>query len=276
MRSSSSTAESRSSRAPSRGTAGLPGSAAPLSREFRQSLAAWRLVGELPKVAYLVGAGATAPGARRVLPGELGIPVFPLPPARFEETAEELLAASADASPRRSAWHWPSCTVAAVSTSGAASSPMSAGSAFFAKIPASQRLGAVITFSFLFATWAELRALGQERTILETSLSAVTSDVFGESHHRSAARGGSPRQDRVDSRRGPAPSRGRIRRDGAARASGARRDEPRHRRARRAARTREHSRHRPQYPRRPTDRDDAEGGALLSRRENRENEPRAR
>ena len=64
-----------------RGTAGLPASAAHLSREFRQSLAAWRLVGELPKVAYLVGAGATAPGALEFFQGELGIPVLPLPPS---------------------------------------------------------------------------------------------------------------------------------------------------------------------------------------------------
>src|SRR5450432_210923 len=77
----------------SRGTAGLPESAPALAREFRQSISAWRLTGgPAPATAYLVGSGAAAPGAAEFLQGELGLPVEPLPPARFDEGAPELFA----------------------------------------------------------------------------------------------------------------------------------------------------------------------------------------
>src|SRR5262249_54781184 len=69
----------------SRGIAGLPESAAPLAREFRQTMAAYRASGgEPPTVGYLVGTGSVAPGAREFFAGELNIPIEALPAPRIE------------------------------------------------------------------------------------------------------------------------------------------------------------------------------------------------
>jgi general secretion pathway protein L len=166
----------------SRGIAGLPESAPPLAREFRQSMAAWRLTGgQAPQMVYLVGAGASAPGAREFFQGELGVPVEALPPARFDETTPELI----ESVPR-----FAKATSLALSltTRGKGFNlrrgPLAyeRGYGFLRdKIPLLSGLAAVVTFSFFFATWAEFRALGQERATLGAALSTVTKDVFGES-----------------------------------------------------------------------------------------------
>src|SRR5262249_54535893 len=49
------------------------------------------------------------------------------------------------------------------------------------KIPLLTGLFVVILFSFFFSTWAEMRAVSQERQVLEAALAALTKDVFGES-----------------------------------------------------------------------------------------------
>jgi general secretion pathway protein L len=49
------------------------------------------------------------------------------------------------------------------------------------KVPLLTGLAVVILFSFFFSTWAEVRALAQERQVLEAALGTVTKDVFGES-----------------------------------------------------------------------------------------------
>jgi general secretion pathway protein L len=48
------------------------------------------------------------------------------------------------------------------------------------KIPVLSALCATVFLSFLFAIVAEMRALGQERAMLEASLSTLTKDVFGQ------------------------------------------------------------------------------------------------
>ena len=166
----------------SRGTAGLPESAIGLAREFRQSIAAWRLTGgAAPETVYLVGAGAAAPGAHEFFQGELGVAVAALPPARFDEGAPELLASI----PR-----FAKAVSLAIALSARSKGfnlrrgvlAYERGYGFLRdKIPLLSGLAAVVTFSFLFATWAELRALGQERATLGAALSSVTKDVFGES-----------------------------------------------------------------------------------------------
>jgi general secretion pathway protein L len=165
----------------SRGTAGLPASATALIREFRQSLAAWRVNnGTRPEVVYLVGAGAGAPGAREFFQGELGIEVAPLPAARLEGEDVGKLAAV----PR-----FAKALGLALSLSSRAKGynlrrgPLTyeRGYGFLReKVPLLSGLFAVVVFSFFFATWAELRGLSQERETLETALNTVTKDIFGE------------------------------------------------------------------------------------------------
>jgi general secretion pathway protein L len=165
----------------SRGTAGLPASAAGLVREFRQSFAAWRMSdGPRPQIVYLVGSGAGAPGAREFFQGELGIEVVALPPARLEETDPDKLAAV----PR-----FAKALSLALSLASRGKGynlrrgPLTyeRGYGFLReKVPLLSGLFAVVLFSFFFSTWAELRALGQEKETLETALSSVTKDVFGE------------------------------------------------------------------------------------------------
>ena len=165
----------------SRGTAGLPESAPALAREFRQSLAAWRMTGgQAPEIAYLVGRGASAPGALEFFQGELGIAVAPLPAAQIEEATAENLALV----PRFAK----ATSLALALTARSKGLNLRRGVLAYErgygflrdKIPLLSGLGAVVVLSFLFATWSELRSLGQERATLEAALSKVTGDVFGE------------------------------------------------------------------------------------------------
>jgi general secretion pathway protein L len=165
----------------SRGTAGLPESAPMLSREFRQSLAAWRMSGgAAPEIAYLVGSGADAPRAQEFFQGELGVPVALLPPAQLEESSPEALASV----PRFAK----AVSLALALTTRSKGYNLRRGSLAYErgfgflreKVPLLSGLGAVVAFSFLFATVAELRAVGQERTTLEAALTTVTKDIFGE------------------------------------------------------------------------------------------------
>jgi len=167
----------------SRGTSGLPASAALLVREFRQSLASWRINdGVRPEIIYLVGSGASAPGAQAFFQGELGIEVSPLPPARVDDdTAPDKLASL----PRFA------------KAIGLALSLTTRGKGFNLrrgplayergygflreKVPLLTGLFVAVVFSFFFATGAELHALGKERATLEAGLGSVTKDVLGES-----------------------------------------------------------------------------------------------
>jgi general secretion pathway protein L len=165
----------------SRGTAGLPASAASLVREFRQSFAAWRMSdGPRPEVVYLVGSGAGSPGAREFFQGELGIEVATLPPARIDEAEPEKLAAV----PRFAKALSLALSLASRSKGyNLRRGPLAyeRGYGFLRdKVPLLTGLFAVVIFSFFFSTWAELRALGQEKQTLETALSSVTKDVFNE------------------------------------------------------------------------------------------------
>jgi general secretion pathway protein L len=165
----------------SRGTAGLPASAPALARELRQSFASWRVNdGTRPEVVYLVGTGAGTPGARAFLEGELGIEVQDLPPARLDDEAPDKLASV----PRFAK----ALSLALSLTARGKGYNLRRGPLAYErgygflreKVPLLSGLFAVVIFSFFFSTWAELRALGQERETLETALGAVTKEVFGE------------------------------------------------------------------------------------------------
>jgi general secretion pathway protein L len=165
----------------SRGTEGLPASAPLLAREFRQTLAAFRSNGgAAPVVAYLVGAGAEAPGARPFFEGELGVPVAPLPPAELDETSEDKLAAIGR--------YAKALSLALALGARSRGFNLRRGSLAYErgygflrdKVPLLSGLCAVIVCSFFFSTWAEMRALTREREVLQGALSALTKDVFGE------------------------------------------------------------------------------------------------
>ncbi len=136
--------------------------------------------GTRPEIVYLVGSGAGAPGAREFFQGELGMEVAPLPPVHVDDADEAKLAAVPRFAKALS-------LAVALGSRGKGYNlrrgPLAyeRGYGFLReKVPLLSGLFAVVIFSFLFATWAELRSLGQERETLEAALSSVTKDIFGE------------------------------------------------------------------------------------------------
>ena len=165
----------------SHGTEGLPQTAPMLVREFRQSLAAWRMSGGArPELAYLVGPGSGTPNAREFLQEELDLPIAPLPVPRLEETSAENLAQV----PRFAK------AVSLALALGARGRGYNLrrgvltyerGYGFLReRVPLLAGLLVVVTVSFFFATWAELHALAQEKSTLEAALTTVTTEVLGE------------------------------------------------------------------------------------------------
>src|SRR5262249_1112355 len=112
--------------------------------------------------------------------GELGVPVEPLPPARFDEGAPDLLASM----PRFAK----AASLALSLTARNRGFNLRRGALTYErgygflrdKVPLLSGLSAVVVLSFLFGTWAEFRALGRERAMLGAALTTVTKDVFGE------------------------------------------------------------------------------------------------
>jgi general secretion pathway protein L len=165
----------------SRGVAGLPASAPALAREVRQTLAAFRAGGgAAPEVGYLVGSGASLPGASEFLGVELGVHLEPLPQAHlFEPSAEHL-----EQIPR----YAKALSLALALTARGRGLNLRKGPLAYErgfgflreKIPLLTGLAVVILFSFFFSTWADLRALAQEKVLLQAALSSLTHDVFGE------------------------------------------------------------------------------------------------
>jgi general secretion pathway protein L len=165
----------------SRGTSGLPESAHALARDLRQTLGGWRSQGGTPlNAAYLVGVGASAPGASEFLATELGVNILPLPRPRLDGLTE----AQAAELPR-----FAKALGLALGLAGRARVHNLRRGALEAersypylreKIPVLSGLAAVIAVSFGFSTIAELRSLDAEREMLGARLAAVTRDVFGE------------------------------------------------------------------------------------------------
>ncbi len=166
----------------SRGTHGLPGSAPALSRELRQTLAAWRAQGgDLLRGIYLVGGGASAAGAEVYLSTELGVTMLPLPAPRLEGLTPE----QREKLPRFAM----AIGLALGLTGRAKGFNLRRGSLEVArsypflreKVPLLAGLGAVIAVSFGFSMLSEYSALGTEREVLEAQLAVVSQEVLGES-----------------------------------------------------------------------------------------------
>lgn len=165
----------------SRGTSGLPGSAPAISRELRQTFAAWRASGGAPLAGmYLVGGGSAAQGAEVFLSTELGISILPLPRPNLEGVTLEqetmlprfakaiglamgLIGKARGLNLRKGALE------------AARSYPF-----LREKIPLLVGLGSVVVVSFAFNLLAEQSSLSAEREILISQVETATSDVFGE------------------------------------------------------------------------------------------------
>jgi general secretion pathway protein L len=165
----------------SRGVEGLPGTAAALAAEIRQTLLAWASnQNKQVQAIYLVGGGAAAEGADRFLSHELGVPVEALPPLTLEGVGPEQLGAI------------PRFAKAIALALGAAGrghdvdlrrGPLAfqRGYGFLKeKAPLLVGLGAATVVSFLFATWAEVRALDRENAVLVDQLAVLSKQMLGE------------------------------------------------------------------------------------------------
>ncbi|TKC99358.1 type IV pilus biogenesis protein PilM [Polyangium fumosum] len=165
----------------SRGTLGLPGSAPALSRELRQTLAAWRASGGSPLAGmYLVGGGASAQGAEAYLATELGITILPLPKPRLEGVTAE----QESMLPR-----FAKAIGLAMGLAGKArglnlrQGDLAAARSYpflREKIPLLAGLAAAVVVSFGFSLLAQHRSLSAEKEMLLSRLETATGDVFDE------------------------------------------------------------------------------------------------
>lgn len=165
----------------SRGVAGLPESAAALIAGLRQTFLAFLASQDVPiEYVVLLGGGAGASGADQYLSHELGVPVRALPSLQTEPPAPEV----ALALPR-----FGKALALAAGLSGKAvdvnlrSGPLSFQRGFgFLKERAPLLVGltAATLVSFLFASWADLRALSREHEELVLGLAAQSQQILGE------------------------------------------------------------------------------------------------
>jgi general secretion pathway protein L len=165
----------------SRGTAGLPESAAALAREVRQSFAGWRSTGgDAPTALWLAGPGASAPGAIAYFQAELEVPIDVLPAPEGIELPPELAPELAR--------YARSLGLALGLAPKARTLDLRRGPLAYQrgydflreKIPVLTGLVVVVVVSFLFSTWAELRSLSRQQETLENALASLSQNVLGE------------------------------------------------------------------------------------------------
>jgi general secretion pathway protein L len=170
------------------GTNRLPESAQVLGRELRQTLSAWRAAGGgLIDAMYLAGGGSQVAGADVFLSGALGVQVLPMPMPKIEGITPEQ---AAQVPVFAKALGLALTLQARGRLLNLRQGPLTfeRGYGFLReKIPVLAGLAVVIVVSSLFATWAEMRALSNEREVLENALALVSKEVLGE-ETRDAAR----------------------------------------------------------------------------------------
>lgn len=163
----------------SRGVGSLPEGAPALAAELRQTLFAWVADGggEVRAI-HLVGGGAAASGADAYFAYELGVPVTALPRLVIEGVNPEQVASL----PR-----FAKAIALALGAAGRGhdidlrrgSLSFQRGFSFLKeKAPLLSGLAGAVVVSFLFAIWAELRALGKELESTQGELQRVTADAF--------------------------------------------------------------------------------------------------
>jgi general secretion pathway protein L len=165
----------------SQGVAGLPGTAAALASELRQTfLSAAVSLGSDLQAAYLIGGGSAAHGAAEYLAYEAGVPITPLPALELEGISED----RAGNVPR-----FAKAIALALGASGRGRDvnlrrgplEFQRGFGFLKeKLPVLSGLGAAIAISFVFSNWAEMRALDREHEMLSAQLGALAHEVLGE------------------------------------------------------------------------------------------------
>ena len=163
------------------GVSGLPGSAPALAAAVRQTMTAAAVqLGRSVATVYLTGGGSAAGGAAEYLSAELGTQVAPLPlPALEGITPEHELALPRYARALGLALGLRAGSKDLNLRQGELS--YQRGFAFLKeRAPLLSALGGAILVSFLFSTWAELRALGHEHEQLSTALLAMSKDALRE------------------------------------------------------------------------------------------------
>jgi general secretion pathway protein L len=163
----------------SRGVSSLPEGAPALAAELRQTLLAWvAKEGDQVQAVYLVGGGAAASGADAYFSYELGVPIRPLPALAIEAILPEQL----ESLPR-----FAKAIGLALGAAGRGHDvdlrrgPLAFQRGFsFLKEKAPVLTGLVgsVIVSFLFAVWAELRALGRELDAATAELERTTLHAF--------------------------------------------------------------------------------------------------
>ncbi len=169
------------------GTTAFPGDAEELSRRIKQTLAAHSTrTGQSVERAYLSGDGASLAGLAEYLGGQLGMEVAPLPELGLE--LGEAAAASEDSAPSRERTpRFARAIASAMSAARGGGFDLRQGSLVFERgyahikerAPLLGGLAFAIVISFLFATWAEGRALERTHEALAASLEQITRDTFG-------------------------------------------------------------------------------------------------
>lgn len=169
----------------SRGTAGLPASAAPLAREIRQSVSAHRLAGGDPPAAFvLLGPGSTVPGALAFLEEELGVPARALPPTKLKAPNPLIAEALAARLPR-----FAKAVGLALGLAGKAAFNLRTGALqaeqgypfLREKFPVLFGLAAVVAMSFGFSYLARSKSLDADKEIALAKLAQTSLEVLGES-----------------------------------------------------------------------------------------------
>jgi general secretion pathway protein L len=164
----------------SRGVAGLPESAAYLIAELRQTFLAFLASTDRAiEAVILLGGGAGASGADEYLSHELGLPVRALPSFQLEAGPDVLLALPRFAKALALAAGLSNKAVDLNLRSG----PLAYQRGFgFLKerAPLLAGLVAATLVSFLFASWADLHALGREHEELVKALAVQSQQELGE------------------------------------------------------------------------------------------------
>jgi general secretion pathway protein L len=162
------------------GTRGFPDAADRLVAQLRQTLAGYASTrGKTPLRAYLLGTGASLDGVHAYFADRLGLP-FETP---RECALEGITGDTSSLLPRFARALAVAQHIVRNKGLNLRQGELSfqRGFGFFKeKAPLFMGLGAAILISFLFATWAESRALDRERENLEGQLTAVTQAVLGE------------------------------------------------------------------------------------------------
>lgn len=170
--------EARAGRTLSIGVAEFPEAAERLAAQLRQTLASFEAHGPSTERIVLVGEGAVIEGMCEFLSARLPVTVEVLPPLgldgidaldRTKFPSFALALATAAHGLRRSGFDLRQGELS-----------FERGYGFVKdKAPLLSVLGVLLVLSFLFATWAQGRALEAEKASLEASLELLTQDTFG-------------------------------------------------------------------------------------------------